>query len=51
MRESTLQRAGMIQYARGKIQILNVDGLRETACECYEAVNSHYRALLGNSGD
>ncbi len=44
----TLQRAGMISYARGKIQILGVEGLRETTCECYEAVNSHYRALLGN---
>ena len=46
----TLQRAGMIRYARSKIQILDVEGLRETACECYETVNSHYRALLGNSG-
>ncbi|WP_375412605.1 Crp/Fnr family transcriptional regulator [uncultured Bradyrhizobium sp.] len=43
----SLQQAGMIKYARGKIQILNLEGLRETACECYETVNSHYRALLG----
>jgi CRP-like cAMP-binding protein len=44
----TLQRAGMIKYTRGKIQILSVDGLRETACECYETINSQYQALLGN---
>jgi CRP-like cAMP-binding protein len=44
----TLQRAGMIKYARGRIQILDVDSLRETACECYEAINSHYPALLGS---
>jgi len=44
----TLQRAGMIKYARGRIQVLNVDGLRESACECYETVNSNYLALLGN---
>lgn len=43
----TLQRAGMIKYARGKVKILNVDGLRETACECYSTVKSHYEALLG----
>jgi CRP-like cAMP-binding protein len=44
----TLQRAGMIKYARGKIQIVDVDGLRETACECYATINSHYQALLGD---
>jgi CRP-like cAMP-binding protein len=26
----TLQQAGMIKYARGRIQILNVEGLRDT---------------------
>ena len=32
----TFQRAGIIQYARGKIEILDVEALRESACECYE---------------
>jgi CRP-like cAMP-binding protein len=44
----TLQRAGMIKYARGKIQIVDLEALRDTACECYNTVNSHYRALMGN---
>jgi CRP-like cAMP-binding protein len=44
----TLQQAGMIKYARGKIQILNVEGLQETCCECYATVNAHYQALLGS---
>jgi CRP-like cAMP-binding protein len=44
----TLQQAGMIKYRRGKIEILNVEGLEESACECYGTVNSHYRALLGH---
>ena len=44
----TLQQAGMIKYRRGKIEILNVEGLEESACECYGTVNSHYRALLGS---
>jgi CRP-like cAMP-binding protein len=42
----TLQRAGMIKYARGKIQIVDLEALRETACECYNTVNSHYQALM-----
>ena len=43
----TLQHAGMIKYARGKIQIINLEGLQEAACECYETVKSYYRSLLG----
>jgi CRP-like cAMP-binding protein len=34
----TLQAAGMIKYTRGKIRILDVEGLKECACECYETV-------------
>lgn len=43
----TIQRAGIIKYSRGKIQILDLEGLREAACECYATVNSNYQALLG----
>jgi CRP-like cAMP-binding protein len=43
-----LQQAGMIKYSRGKIQILDVDALTESACECYATVNAYYRALLGS---
>jgi CRP-like cAMP-binding protein len=43
----TLQAAGMIQYKRGKIQILDVDGLRESACECYTTVKTRYEELVG----
>jgi CRP-like cAMP-binding protein len=46
-----LQNAGLIKYSRGKIQILNVDGLHEGACECYETVRSHYVKLLGSESD
>src|SRR4051794_30132674 len=42
----TLQQAGLIKYARGKIHILNVEGLRDAACECYEAVKTHYTAVM-----
>ena len=43
----TLQRAGIIQYSRGKIRITNLEGLQDAACECYEAVRSQYHGLLG----
>jgi Crp-like helix-turn-helix domain len=43
----TLQAAGLIKYARGKIQILDPVGLQDSACECYETVKRHYARLLG----
>ena len=47
----TLQQAGMIQYRRGYIKILDIDALRETACECYEAVKLNYDGLQHQSND
>ena len=43
---NTLQKAGFIKYRRGSIKILDVDGLREASCECYETVRGHYERLL-----
>jgi CRP-like cAMP-binding protein len=43
----TLQQTGIIQYRRGNIKILNVEGLHECACECYETVKLNYKTLLG----
>jgi CRP-like cAMP-binding protein len=42
----TLQEAGIVKYTRGKIQRVDVEGLRESACECYETVKEQYRQLL-----
>jgi CRP-like cAMP-binding protein len=42
----TLQKAGLIQYRRGNIRILDVEGLREGCCECYGAVKAHYDRLI-----
>lgn len=44
----TLQEAGMVRYVRGKIEILDVEGLREGACECYETIRQQYAQLLGH---
>lgn len=43
---STLQQANFIHYSRGHIDILDLDGLRKTACECYASVRMHYERLL-----
>ena len=45
---NTLQHAGFIRYRRGRIEIVNLDGLREVSCECYAAVKAHYDSLLSS---
>lgn len=42
----TLQKAGVIRYAHGKITVTDRAGLEDAACECYEAVASEYRRLF-----
>ena len=41
-----LQEAGAIAYRRGQIHILDADGLRAAACECYGVVKRHYDRLI-----
>ena len=43
---NTLQQANFIHYSRGHIEITNLEGLRETACECYATVKAQYERLL-----
>jgi len=42
----TLQQAGVLSYSRGQIEILDVDALRATACECYHAVHAKQAHLF-----
>jgi CRP-like cAMP-binding protein len=41
----TLQQQGHIRYSRGRVEILNLDGLSRMTCECYEAVRTQYARL------
>jgi CRP-like cAMP-binding protein len=44
-----LQRAQLIQYARGHITVLNRPGLEARTCECYAVVKKEYDRLLPNA--
>jgi CRP-like cAMP-binding protein len=41
-----LQKAGLISYSRGKIEVLNRLALEEKSCECYAVVKKEYDRLL-----
>ena len=41
---ANLQNAGIIQYSRGRITILDPGRLKSNACECYRIVTNEYRA-------
>ena len=41
-----LQKAGLIQYARGHITVLDRPGLEARTCECYAVVKREYDRLL-----
>jgi CRP-like cAMP-binding protein len=46
-----LQAAGLISYRRGRIHIMDVEGLQDSCCECYGAINTHFSRLTGWSPD
>ncbi|WP_139556743.1 Crp/Fnr family transcriptional regulator [Methylotetracoccus oryzae] len=41
-----LQRAGLIEYRRGHIKVLNREGLEARVCECYQVVKAEFDRLL-----
>lgn len=42
----TLQEAGMIRYARGRIKLVDIPALQGRACERYQTIKLNYDALL-----
>ncbi|MCP3404494.1 Crp/Fnr family transcriptional regulator [Bradyrhizobium sp. CCGB01] len=43
---NALQRAGVIRYTRGQIEIVNERALETTSCDCYAAVRACHERLL-----
>ncbi|MDQ9170438.1 Crp/Fnr family transcriptional regulator [Oxalobacteraceae bacterium R-40] len=44
---NTLQRAGIIQYQRGKVRVLDREQLEAVSCECYGIVRKQFQRMLG----
>jgi CRP-like cAMP-binding protein len=45
---SKFQKAGLIRYNRGVIEILNRAGLESASCECYAVIQEEFNRLLGS---
>jgi Mn-dependent DtxR family transcriptional regulator len=41
-----MQKAGLIKYQRGRITVLDRQGLEQRTCECYGVVKKEYDRLL-----
>jgi hypothetical protein len=41
-----LQARNLIGYTRGRIHILNRQGLESASCECYQAITRDYAELM-----
>jgi CRP-like cAMP-binding protein len=46
---SKLKNAGVIEYSRGRIRVLDRAGLEAAACECYAIVRDEYARLLNGA--
>jgi CRP-like cAMP-binding protein len=42
-----LQKAGLIQYTRGRVTITDQSGLQDAACECYGTIRAELKRLFG----
>ena len=44
----SIQSAGLINYRRGVMRVLNRSGLEDASCECYAVVRKRYEAFLAS---
>jgi CRP-like cAMP-binding protein len=45
-----LSAEGLIATGRGRIRVVDRAGLKRRACECYERIEEHFAAVIGDSG-
>jgi len=48
---AALQRAGLIRYTRGKIDVVDRQGLEQTACECYAKIKNEFKRVFEDFDD
>ncbi len=46
-----LQKAGLVEYHRGRMTVLDRDGLEAAACECYGIVRGQFDSMPGGEAD
>ena len=51
MAAGALQRAGLIRYSRGKIMIVDREGLEKQSCECFRIVHKELNQFLNGGKD
>jgi Mn-dependent DtxR family transcriptional regulator len=44
-----LQTAGLIRYSRGKVQVVDREGLENASCPCYGIVQASFDRLLART--
>lgn len=45
---NNMQNNGLIRYSRGKVEIVDIERLRQSACECYFIVKDEYEKFLND---
>lgn len=45
---ASLQAAGIIRYRRGRVEIIDFDRLKASACDCYSIVKDEHQAFLSD---
>jgi len=46
----SLQDEGLIESGRGRVHVSDRAGLKRRACECYQTLEDHFGAVIGNTG-
>ena len=44
----TLQQSGLISYSRGRLHIVDIERIRQRACECDEAVRTNFKRMFAS---